>query len=162
MIARSSSASRSLVFDKGDRVYLSKKRSRGYLSKQEALYSGLYSIRKKLEKATYILGGTPTAVPALQNVQHLRPYSPLPQKFNSRPQRVAEDPVDEEQDKWEVEKILDHRGEGVTRRYLIKWKDSDENSWLPPKSLVNCQEVLHMYLRSKGLDKESQLLSTNS
>ena len=77
-------------------MYLSKKRGRGHLSKQEALFSGPYPVRKRLGRSTYVLGGTPSATPALQNVQHLRPYSPSPQKFEGRPQRVAEDPVDEE------------------------------------------------------------------
>ena len=78
MIARSSSSRSALEFDSGDKVYLSKKRGRGQLTKQEALYSGPYPIKKKLGKSTYVLGGTPTAVPALQNIRHLRPYSPSP------------------------------------------------------------------------------------
>ena len=158
LIARSSNLSSPLIFNQGDRVYLSKKRGRGHLSKQEALYSGPYPVRKKLGKTTYILGGTPSAVPALQNVQHLRPFTSSPQKFEGRPQRVAEDPADEEEDEWEVEEILAHRGEGSNRRYLIKWKDSLENSWLPLRSLANCQDILHTYLKSKGLDKDLQAL----
>ena len=68
LVARSSSSKHPTAFNQGDRVYLSKKRGRGHLSKQEALYSGPYPIRKKLGKSTYVLGGTPSAVPALQNV----------------------------------------------------------------------------------------------
>ena len=150
------------MFDQGDRVYLSKKRGRSHLSKQEALFSGPYPVRKRLGKSTYVLGGTPSAIPALQNVQHLRPYSPSPQKFEGRPQQVAEDPVDKEEDEWEVEEIVDHRGDGVSRRYLIKWKDSEENSWLPPGSLEKCQDVLHSYLMSKGLEDELRALSSCS
>ena len=158
LVARSSSSRPPTSFDQGDRVYLSKKRGRGHLSKQEALFSGPYPVRKRLGKSTYILGGTPSTVPALQNVQHLRPYSPSPQKFEGRPQRVAENPVDEDQDEWEVERILDHRGDGAHRRYLIKWKDSEENSWLPPGSLAKCQDVFRAYLRSKGLKDELRAL----
>ena len=95
-------------------------------------------------------------------MQHLRPCSQSPQKFEGRPQRVAEDPVDKEEDEWEVEEIIDHRGDGVSRRYLIKWKDSEENSWLPPGSLGKCQDVLRSYLMFKGLEDELRALSSCS
>ena len=161
LVARSSSSRYPLSFRPGDRVYLSKKRGRGHLSKQEALYSGPYPVRKKLGNATYVLGGTPSAVPALQNIQRLRPYSPSPQMFVGRPQEVAEDHVDGDQDEWEVEKIIDHRGNGLYRRYLIKWKDSNENTWLPLKNLAKCQDVLRDYLRLKGLNEELKAMDKN-
>ena len=154
LIARSSSLKHPTAFNQGDRVYLSKKRGRGHLSKQEALYSGPYPIKKKLGKSIYMLGGTPSAVPALQNVQHLRPYSSSPPKFESRPQQVAESPVDEENDEWEVERVVDHRGDGAHRRYQIKWKNSEENSWLPLSNMKKCQEALRDYLKSKSMNKE--------
>ena len=165
MIARSSSSRSALEFDSGDKVYLSKKRGRGQLSKQEALYSGPYPIKKKLGKSTYVLGGTPVAVPALQNVRHLRPYSPSPQQFEGRAQRVADTPADDQGDYWEVEKIVDHRGVGRHRRYLVKWKgSSDPEDWLPPGNLSNCQELLKEYLEEKGLipDGESKILDGES
>lgn len=68
---------------------------------------------------------------------------------------MADTPTDETGDEWEVEKILDHRGDGVHRRYLIKWKDSDENTWLPPRNLENCQSLLQEYLNEKGLNISS-------
>ena len=155
MIARSVSSGRPNYFCLGDKVYLSKKRGRNQLSKQEALFFGPYPIKKRLGQATYILGGTPAATPSLQNVQYLCPYSPSPPQFEGRAQRVADTPADEAGDEWEVEKILNHRGDGVHRRYLIKWKDSDENTWLPPKNLENCQELLQDYLEEKGLSVAS-------
>ena len=151
MIARSVSSRQATQFDMGDKVYLSKKRGRSQLSKQEALFSGPYPIKKKLGKATYVLGGTPAAIPALQNIQHLRPFSSSPPQFEGRTQRVADVPADSTGDEREVEKILKHRGDGAHRRYLIKWKDSDENTWLPPKNLLNCQEILQEYLLENGL-----------
>ena len=57
-----------------------------------------------------------------------------------------------------MEKIVDHRGEGVYRQYLIKWKNSEENSWFSLSNLFNYQEVLCEYLTSKGLNKELQAL----
>ena len=156
MIARSAPSRSALEFDSGYRVYLSKKRGRGQLTKQEALYSGPYPVKKKLGKSTYILGGTPSAVPALQNVRHLRPYSSSPQQFEGREQRVADLPADDLGDEWEVEKILDHRGVGRHRRYLVKWKDSEESNWLPPGNLKKCPEILQEYLKEKGLDLDGE------
>ena len=135
---------------------LSRKRGRGQLSKQEALYSGPYPIKKKLGKSTYVLGGTPTAVPALQNVRHLRPYSSSPQYFEGREQRVADEPGENEE--YEVEKIVDHRGVGRHRRYCVKWKNSDENTWLPIGSLKKCPEVLREYFEEKDLVDELRIL----
>ena len=139
-------------FKAGDRVYLAKKRGRNQLSKQDMLYSGPYPVRKKLGNSTYVLGGTPTAVPPLQNIQYLRPYSSSPSNFEDRMQRVADTPADEEEDEWEVEGILDHQGEGAHRRYLVKWKDSEENTWLPKRNLSNCQELLQQYLRKRDIE----------
>ena len=140
MIARSVFSRQATQFDMGDKVYLSKKRGRSQLSKQEALFSGPYPIKKKLGKATYVLGGTPAAIPALQNIQHLRPFSSSPPQFEGRTQRVADVPADSTGDEWEAH-----------RRYLINWTDSDKNSWLPPKNLLNCQEILPEYLLENGL-----------
>ena len=156
MIARSSSSRTPLEFDSGDKVYLSRKRGRGQLSKQEALYSGPYPSKKKLGKSTYVLGGTPTAVPALQNVRHLRPYSSSPQYFEGREQRVADEPGENEE--YEVEKIVDHRGVGRHRRYCVKWKNSDENTWLPMGNLKKCPEVLREYFEEKDLVDELRIL----
>lgn len=37
---------------------------------------------------------------------------------------------------YEVEAIVDHRGEGSSREYLVKWRgyDSSENTWEPPEN----------------------------
>ena len=151
MITRTLPSRNPLEYAIGDRVYLSKKRGHRQLSKHEALYSGPYVVKKRLGKSTYILGGTPAAVPALQNIQYLRPYRASPEQFEDREQRVADTPVGELGEEWEVEQIIDHRGEGRTRRYLIKWKDSEEHTWLPLKNLQNCQELLQEYQVKRGL-----------
>jgi transposase InsO family protein len=49
----------------------------------------------------------------------------------------------EEEDEYEVEKILDQRGQ----KYLIKWKNCDdtENTWEPLRNLRNCQDLLQQF-----------------
>jgi len=76
--------------------------------------------------------------------------------------------IDEDGEKqWEVEALLDHQcvpltdGTGTDRRvipnkfkitsYFVKYKGYDEASWQPVDNLVNCDELLETYKRSKGL-----------
>ena len=145
MILRSTSLRSPLSLEAGDHAYLAKKRQRGSISKQEALYSGPYPIKRKLGRSTYILSGTPSATPPIQNIQYLKKFEPSPERFQERKQRVAH-PTIEGADEWEVEKILSHRGNGINRQYLIKWKDSEETTWVPPRNLENAQEILQEYL----------------
>ena len=52
---------------------------------------------------------------------------------------------------YEVEAILDHKGKGRSRQYLIKWKDYDvsENSWEPRRNLDD-GPLIKEYLKSIG------------
>ena len=128
------------------------------MTKQEALYSGPYPIKKRLSKSTYVLRGTPAAVPPLQNIRHLRSYSSSPKQFEGREQRVADTPADKLNDEYEVKKILDHCGVGRYRRYYVKWKDSEESTWLPLGNLKRCPEALREYFKEKGLYDELKVL----
>jgi hypothetical protein len=53
----------------------------------------------------------------------------------------------ENEEEYEVEKILAHRGEGPQTEYLVKWKgyDHDENTWEPIEHLTNAQATLAEY-----------------
>ena len=52
---------------------------------------------------------------------------------------------------YEVEAILDHKGKGRSRQYLIKWKNYDvsENSWEPRRNLDD-GPLIREYLESIG------------
>ena len=123
----------------GDLVYLEKKRP---LHKQDPLFTGPYPIRKKIGKATYSLEGTPGNIPDIQNIQHLRKCQESPTVFPDRSQQIATPVLPGE---WEVEDILDHKGVGANRRYLVKWKGSEDNTWLPLRNLQNAQDLLQQY-----------------
>ena len=125
----------------GELVYLEKKRP---LNKQEPLYSGPYPIKKRIGKATYALKDTPGNIPDIQNIQHLRKHHDDSGAFPSRSQQLAT--PDETTGEWEVEAILDHRGAGATRRYLVKWKNSNDHTWLPTQNLTNAQDILNRYI----------------
>jgi hypothetical protein len=53
----------------------------------------------------------------------------------------------EDEEEYEVERILNHRGEGPQTEYLVKWKGhgNDENTWEPLNNLTNPQATLAQY-----------------
>ena len=50
-----------------------------------------------------------------------------------------------------IERILDHRGNGIRLEYLVKWLNypSSENTWEPIESLTSCEETLASYWQSR-------------
>ena len=58
------------------------------------------------------------------------------------------------QEEYEVEAILSHRGKGKRRRFYVKWLgySSAENSWLPEEELSrNAADILNEYKSAKNL-----------
>ena len=66
--------------------------------------------------------------------------------------RPPPDIVNEEEE-YEVEKILSSRRRGNSYKYLIKWKGypNSDNSWEPEENLVNAREKLNEYQRRRNL-----------
>ena len=59
----------------------------------------------------------------------------------------------EGEEEYEVEAVLNHKGTGRCRKYLIKWKgySSADNTWEPEVNLMGTQELLDDYKRRKHL-----------
>ena len=57
------------------------------------------------------------------------------------------------EEEYEVEAIMGHKGKGIWRRYLVKWKGypSSENTWQTERSLAHAKTILHEYKNRKGL-----------
>ncbi len=54
----------------------------------------------------------------------------------------------DDHEEFEVEAILEHRGEEQDREYLVKWKDYEEPTWEPAENLEHCPRRLRAYHRA--------------
>ena len=58
--------------------------------------------------------------------------------------------------------MLDHRGEGAARRYLIKWVGTEDHTWLRVSQLRYCRRLLHDYQEAHGLSLDQWTASSSS
>ena len=69
---------------------------------------------------------------------------------------MDDDSSEEDDESFDVERILAHRGSGKTRQYLVKWEgyDDDEATWEPAASLKG-NLVLFEYLDLEALKSKA-------
>ena len=74
----------------------------------------------------------------------------------------------EGEEEWEVEKIMSHKGNGKTARYLIRWKGyaAADDTWEPLSNINNAKEELEKYkeeiARKQTTSSSAQLKKTSS
>ena len=150
----------------GDLVLLSVKShpSFGALRKLRLRFTGPYVVKRKVHPNAFELEGLPSAVPATQNVSHLRLFHPSPRKFETRPHPArAALPINmRDHREWEVEAIVDHREVAGQRQYRLKWKDHDEPTWVRVSQLQHCADLLRDYQHEKGLSLDYWTESSSS
>ena len=56
---------------------------------------------------------------------------------------------------YEIEKVLDHRGNPENREYLVKWKDYKKNTWVKQERF-NTTGCITDYWKSKKKGKEKE------
>ena len=83
----------------------------------EPLYTGPYSVVKRTGNAYVLTDPTGALFPSKIPIHRLK--------------RI-EDPESRDEPAFEVEKIMKHRGHGLQREYLVKWKNypEEQNSWV--------------------------------
>jgi hypothetical protein len=141
---------------RGDKVYLltknlrSKRPSKGL----DNVKVGPFLILNQKGPVTYTLDLPPDAkVHPRFHVSLLEPADP------STPLQKTFHFQTEEDNEFEVEKILDHRKrphswsniDYVDMEYLIKWKGypTSDNTWEPEDNLANCKQMLQAYRRAE-------------
>ncbi|KAJ2891394.1 hypothetical protein MKZ38_000508 [Zalerion maritima] len=95
---------------------------------------GPFKVKRKISDTNYELS-LPRSM-QIHPIFHILLLEPAP----SRAQLDKTTELENEEE-YEVEKILAHRGEGPQTEYLVKWKgcDDDENTWEPIEHLTNAQ-----------------------
>ena len=157
---------RPLDLQPGDLVLLSVKSHNAFhhARKMALKYTGPYVVKARPHPNAYELEGLPTEVPAVQNMSFLRYFLPSPPRFASRPASTqGELPVQVgDHLEWEVDAIMDHRERGNALQYLVKWTGHPQTSWLYPRQLRHCADMLNEYQRQKGLEMDSWTSSSSS
>jgi hypothetical protein len=140
-------------FEKGDKVWIDTKNIRFEGSQKfKPKKTGPFEITDVLDKLTYRIKLPKTW--KIHNVFHatlLSRYSETTAHGPNFPRPPPE--ILNEEEVYEIERIVNHRKRYGNIQYLVKWKgypDSD-NSWEPERNLTGAKEELDAYKRRKNL-----------
>ena len=136
------------LLKRGDKAYLLTKnlRTRRNSKKLDHVKVGPFLVKEQRSPVNYTLELPEDAkVHPTFHVSLLEPAdpeTPLQTTFHFEP---------EEEDEFEVEKILAHRTTRKGTEYLVKWLgyDHSENTWEQETNLTNCPRKLDQYHRTK-------------
>ena len=86
------------------------------------------------------------------HVSLLVPHKPRPADMSTPPDWEPVEEQDGELPTYEVEHILDQKGEGQEARYLVKWKGFPDSAatWEPLSNLTNCARALRHFRKSRN------------
>ena len=114
-------------------------------------YIGPFKIKKVLSRLNYELE-LPSSIHIhpVFHISKLRIYHESERFHFNHPNKESRPPPEliDEEEEWEVEKILDRRerkvGRGKRIEYLIKWKGYPEweNTWEPTNNLIHSKELI--------------------
>lgn len=129
---------------KGDKVYLRTKnlRTKRPSKKLDHVKVGPFLIDAIISPVNYRLKLPEDAkvhpVFHVSRLEPANPETPLQKTFHFET---------EEENEFEVSKILDHKTRNNKTEYLVHWKgySHEEDTWEPEKNLTNCREKLRQY-----------------
>jgi len=100
-------------------------------------YEGPYKVVKRTHGGSYVLQDNNGALLS-------RNFPPSALKLISQEPIMAGDT-------YEIQAVLDHRGEGNNREYLVQWKgyDQSENSWEPFQNFQDIDVIRQYWQRRK-------------
>jgi len=101
-------------------------------------------------------------------VQHIAMLEPA--HGNHKPPVYEEDTYrGQEEDEWDVQKVVDHQEIDNVTWYEIKWTGYDDTTWEPEENLKNAREKIQAYrrrisraaMKTKGRKQMDQLKATD-
>lgn len=145
---------RFIPFRKGQEVWLEAKNLNlgNPFRKLKPKREGPFKITEVLSPWTYCIK-LPSAW-RMHPVFHASLLSPFKENDTHGPSYSRPPPDEIEGEKeFEVEAILNHKGKGNRRRYLVKWQGypSSENSWIPGGAFSHAKEILRGYKERRNL-----------
>lgn len=143
-----------LVLLKPHSLELIESKGAGVKLVQRAL--GPFAVQERVGDATYRVDLPPEfPMSNVIHVSHLRKYITSPPRFGERTTLPSPRFVDEENDEYQVERIVAHRNNRRRKQmeYLVRWEGfgPQHDSWLTAKELRNAPARLLDYRRQHGV-----------
>jgi RNase H-like domain found in reverse transcriptase/Reverse transcriptase (RNA-dependent DNA polymerase)/Integrase zinc binding domain/Integrase core domain/Chromo (CHRromatin Organisation MOdifier) domain len=138
------------IYAVGDNVMLSSRhiRLRRASKKLSDKFLGPFPITKKLGQNAYQLR-LPKMYGRIHPTFHVSLLEPYRMRDGCDPPEPIEIDNDEE---WEVDRVLDVKGAWPNRKFLVRWKGctTEEDSWQPEEDLANAQEAIREFYKSRA------------
>ncbi|SAM02503.1 hypothetical protein [Absidia glauca] len=108
-------------------------------TQMETKYTGPFTVVKKNKGGAYTLQ---------QSNGELLPKAFPPSALKS----VSQDPILQEEERWEVESIINHKGSPGNYQYKVRWKgyDSDADTW-EPKEMFDSTDTIKEYWNKRNM-----------
>jgi hypothetical protein len=147
------------ILEEGHKVYLIRKniKTKRPSDKLDWKKIGPFLIKRKISNTNYELS-LPDGM-KIHPIFHISLLEKAPDDVT-----VTTDIVVENNDTYEIERILKARGNHKKREYLIKWKGypNSENTWEPVKNLTGCLDLLRQFDKQRSTHQvPSQASATN-
>ena len=161
-------AHKHVTFAVGDRVMLDARNHSTTATKQVCKklgprYIGPFCIISKVSDHAYHLDLPANArMHPVVNVSYLKRYQQSPLEFLPRTNNERAPPVsDDGGQEWEVERILQERGRGKRKSYLVKWLSYPEydSTWEPLQNLVHAKGKIREFQKTRIARAGTALLS---
>ncbi|EIE80560.1 hypothetical protein RO3G_05265 [Rhizopus delemar RA 99-880] len=132
---KADSKNRQSIFPEGSYVMV---RDREQYNSLSPVYKGPYRVVRQVQGGAYILRDVDETLMS-------RNYSPEELKLISQDEIIPKDEL------YEIEAIINHRGEPGNREYLVRWKNysKDDDSWLTAEAFTD-PESINIYWRKLG------------